>query len=169
MDINELIAIVKKKLHSQFNIENIKIEDKSFLHKNHVGNKKGKFDYCVQLLINEKLQIRHMAIESTRLSANKTLEKTTGETGYSSRLRIYPHVRLRENKMIAAAGADRLSDGMRRAFGKANSLAARVKRGQVIMEMNVKEEHLEAAKSALKKACVKLPGTPTIKVIELKN
>ena len=133
------------------------------------GNKKGKFDYCVQLLINEKLQIRHMAIESTRLSANKTLEKTTGETGYSSRLRIYPHVRLRENKMIAAAGADRLSDGMRRAFGKANSLAARVKRGQVIMEMNVKEEHLEAAKSALKKACVKLPGTPTLKVIELKN
>ena len=133
------------------------------------GNKKGKFDYCVQLLINEQMQIRHMAIESTRLAANKTLEKTTGETGYSSTLRIYPHIRLRENKMIAAAGADRLSDGMRRAFGKANSLAARVKRGQVIMEMNVKEEHVEAAKSALKKACVKLPGTPTIKVIELKK
>ena len=133
------------------------------------GNKKGKFDYCVQLLINEQMQIRHMAIESTRLAANKTLEKTTGETGYSSTLRIYPHIRLRENKMIAAAGADRLSDGMRRAFGKATSLAARVKRGQVIMEMNVKEEHVEAAKSALKKACVKLPGTPTIKVIELKK
>ena len=133
------------------------------------GNKKGKFDYCVQLLINEQIQIRHMAIESTRLAANKTLEKTTGETGYSSTLRIYPHIRLRENKMIAAAGADRLSDGMRRAFGKANSLAARVKRGQVIMEMNVKEEHVEAAKSALKKACVKLPGTPRIKVIVLKK
>ncbi len=133
------------------------------------GNKKGKFDYCVQLLINEQIQIRHMAIESTRLAANKTLEKTTGETGYSSRLRIYPHVRLRENKMIAAAGADRLSDGMRRAFGKANSLAARVKQGQVIMEMNVKKEHVDAAKLALKKACVKLPGTPSINVIELKN
>ena len=133
------------------------------------GNTKGKFEYCVQLLVNEKVQIRHMAIESTRLAANKTLEKTTGETGYSSRLRIYPHIRLRENKMIAAAGADRLSDGMRRAFGKANSLAARVNRGQVIMEMNVKKEHVEAAKSALKKACVKLPCTPTINVIELKN
>ena len=34
MDINELIAIVKK-LQTQINIENIKIEDKSFLHKNH--------------------------------------------------------------------------------------------------------------------------------------
>ena len=133
------------------------------------GIAKGDYDVCVQLLINEKIQIRHMAIESTRLAANKTLEKTTGETGYSSRLRIYPHVRLRENKMIAAAGADRLSEGMRRSFGKANSLAARVKQGQVIMEMNVKRQHLEAAKKALKGACVKLPGTPTIKVIELKK
>ena len=133
------------------------------------GNKKRKFAYCVQLLINEKVQIRHMAIESTRLAANKTLEKTTGETGYSSRLRVYPHIRLRENKLIAAAGADRLSEGMRRAFGKANSLAARVRQGQVIMEMNVDKEHVEAASSALRKACVKLPGTPTIKVFENKN
>ena len=38
MDITELIAIVKKKLLSQIKIENIKIEDKSFLHKNHSGN-----------------------------------------------------------------------------------------------------------------------------------
>ena len=133
------------------------------------GNKKGEFEYCVQLLINEKVQIRHMAIESMRLAANKTLEKTTGESGYSSRLRIYPHIRLRENKLIAAAGADRLSEGMRRAFGKANSLAARVRQGQVIMEMNVKKEHVDAASSALRKACVKLPGTPSIRVLEIKK
>ena len=52
-------------------------------------------------------------------------------------------------------------------YGKAVSLAARVKRGQCIMEMQVKKEHLEAAKKALKSACVKLPGTPTIRVIPL--
>ena len=133
------------------------------------GNKKRQFEYCVQLKINEKVQIRHMALESTRLAANKTLEKTTGETGYSSRLRVYPHVRLRENKTIAAAGADRLSEGMRRSFGKANSLAVRARQGQVIMEMNVDKEHLEAAKSALRKSCVKLPGTPTIVFFENKK
>ena len=33
MDINELITIVKNKLLNQINIE-----DKSFLHKNHKGN-----------------------------------------------------------------------------------------------------------------------------------
>ena len=131
------------------------------------GGQKGDYDFSVQLLINEKMQLTHMAIESTRLTANKTLEKATGESGYFSKLRIYPHVLLRENKMIAAAGADRLQEGMRRAFGKAVSLAARVKRGQCIMEMQVKKEHEEAAKKALKVACVKLPGTPTIRVVPL--
>ena len=131
------------------------------------GGQSGDYDVSVQLLINEKMQLTHMAIESTRLTANKMLEKTTWETGYFSKLRIYPHVLLRENKMIAAAGADRLQEGMRRAFGKAVSLAARVKRGQCIMEMQVKKEHEEAAKKALKAACVKLPGTPTIRVVPL--
>ena len=131
------------------------------------GGQKGDYDFSVQLLINEKMQLTHMAIESTRLTANKRLEKTAGETGYFSKLRIYPHVLLRENKMIAAAGADRLQEGMRRAFGKAVSLAARVKRGQCIMELQVKKEHVEAAQNALKLACVKLPGTPTIRVVPL--
>ena len=131
------------------------------------GGQKGDYYFSVQLLINEKMQLTHMAIESTRLTANKTLEKATGESGYFSKLRIYPHVLLRENKMIAAAGADRLQEGMRRAFGKAVSLAARVKRGQCIMELQVKKEHVEAAQNALKLACVKLPGTPTIRVVPL--
>ena len=68
-----------------------------------------------------------------------------------------------------SGSADRLQEGMRRAFGKAVSLAARVKRGQCIMEMQVKKEHLEAAKKALKGACVKLPGTPTIRVVPLNS
>ena len=131
------------------------------------GGKRGNYQYCVQLCLNEKIQIRHMAIESTRLAANKTLEKTTGESGYYSRLRIYPHNLLRENKQIATAGADRISEGMRRAWGKATSLGARVREGQCIMELYVNgDEHKEAAKKALKGACVKLPGTPSIKVIE---
>ena len=43
MDINELIAIVKKKLTDQIIIERIKIEDKSFLHKNHTVNQEESF------------------------------------------------------------------------------------------------------------------------------
>ncbi|HET8719714.1 MAG TPA: 50S ribosomal protein L16 [Candidatus Nitrosotenuis sp.] len=131
------------------------------------GGKKGDYDFCVQLCSNEKVQIRHMAIESARLAANKTVEQTTGETGYFSVLRIYPHILLRENKMIATAGADRLQEGMRRAFGKAVSLAARVNQGQCIMEVHVKKEHVDAAKKALSGASVKLPITPMIKVLPI--
>ena len=43
MDINNLIAIVKKKLNNEIVIEKIEVEDKSFLHKNHSGHQKGKF------------------------------------------------------------------------------------------------------------------------------
>tara|TARA_Y100000591_G_scaffold262779_1_gene235757 strand:+ start:536 stop:796 length:261 start_codon:yes stop_codon:yes gene_type:complete len=50
MDINNLIAIVKKKLNSEIIIEKLKIEDKSFLHKNHPGNEKGKFH--LKVIIN---------------------------------------------------------------------------------------------------------------------
>ena len=53
MDINELIAIVKKKLQSEIDIENIIIEDKSFLHKDHSGNQEGKFHLKISLESNE--------------------------------------------------------------------------------------------------------------------
>ena len=53
MDINELIAIVKKKLQSQINIENIIIEDKSFLHKNHKENQKEKFHLKISIKSEE--------------------------------------------------------------------------------------------------------------------
>ncbi len=122
--------------------------------------------YTRKKYIKGKPQIKIAKFEGGQ-KGNKTLEKATGESGYFSKLRIYPHVLLRENKMIAAAGADRLQEGMRRAFGKAVSLAARVKRGQCIMELQVKKEHVEAAQNALKLACVKLPGTPTIRVVPL--
>ena len=53
MDINELIAIVKKKLENQIIIENIIIEDKSFLHKNHIGNQSNKFHLKISLKSEE--------------------------------------------------------------------------------------------------------------------
>jgi hypothetical protein len=31
------------------------------------GGKRGTYQHCVQLLLNEKIQIRHMAIESTKV------------------------------------------------------------------------------------------------------
>ena len=43
MNINQLIAIVKNKLEAGIVIQELIIEDKSFLHKNHRGHQEGKF------------------------------------------------------------------------------------------------------------------------------
>ena len=64
MDINELIAIVKKKLTDQIDIESIKIEDKSFLHKNHATNQEGKFHLKINLKSPELKDMNK--IESTK-------------------------------------------------------------------------------------------------------
>ena len=65
MDINQLIAIVKKKLIEQIKLENIVIEDKSFLHKKHKNNEKGK--YHLKILIVSKVLSKLSKIESNRI------------------------------------------------------------------------------------------------------
>ena len=72
MDINELIAIIKKKLEENINIESIRIEDKSFLHKNHAGNQKGKFHLKVYLESNELKKM-------SRIESNKKIYKILDE------------------------------------------------------------------------------------------
>ena len=53
MDINDLIAIIKKKLKNKIIIESIKIEDKSFLHSKHKGNDKKKFHLKISISSKE--------------------------------------------------------------------------------------------------------------------
>jgi len=53
MNINQLIAIVKKKLETEIIIQDLKIEDKSFLHKNHKGHQEGKFHLKLIIRSNE--------------------------------------------------------------------------------------------------------------------
>ena len=64
MDINNLIAIVKKKLKNEIIIENIQIEDKSFLHVGHKGNDKNKFH--LKILINSKELSKISRIQSNK-------------------------------------------------------------------------------------------------------
>ena len=50
MNINDLIAIVKKKLTTKIIIEKINIQDKTFVHKNHPSHSEGKFH--LKIIIN---------------------------------------------------------------------------------------------------------------------
>ena len=64
MNINELIAIVKNKLEQKIVIQNLQIEDKSFLHKNHKGHQEGKFH--LKLIINSDELAKASKIVSTK-------------------------------------------------------------------------------------------------------
>jgi len=64
MNINELIEIVRSKLDAKIIIQNIKIEDKSFLHKNHKGHQEGKFHLKLTVKSNELVKLSK--IESTK-------------------------------------------------------------------------------------------------------
>jgi len=121
-----------------------------------MGDTKSSYDYKVSLVVQAPIQIRHNALEAARISANKVLFDQLGETGYVVRLRPYPHIILRENRMIATAGADRLQEGMRRAFGKPTGRAARVRAGQPILDLYVNAAHVDLAKQALKVSSSKL-------------
>src|ERR687889_1370140 len=126
------------------------------------------YDFKMELISTEKLQIRHNSLEAARLAANKRMAQA-GETSFFSTLRVYPHVLLRENKMIATAGADRLQEGMRRAFGKATGLAARIQPNQVIYEAYVTSSNLALAKEAFKVASSKLGCPIIVRVTHLKD
>ena len=49
MNIDELITNVKKKLKKNINIKKILIEDKTFLHKKHLGHESNKFHLKISI------------------------------------------------------------------------------------------------------------------------
>ena len=131
-----------------------------------LGNKKGNFPVQLALIPDEKCQVRHNALESARITVNRTMEKKMGSNNYRLRIRVYPHVILRENKQATGAGADRVSQGMRQSFGKIVSTAAMVKPGQIIMTVETTHEGIVHAKSALRKGGMKIPSPCSIKIKE---
>jgi len=121
-----------------------------------MGETKAKFEYQLKLIAQEGAQIRHNALEAARVAANRPLMDKF-PNNYRLDVHPYPHVILRENKMIFGAHADRLQDGMRRSFGKPIGTAARVEPNQTIITINVNKDGIEVAKQALKLGSAKLP------------
>jgi len=136
----------------------------------HLGNRKaaehGEFEVVLEQNADEDCQIRHTALESARQISNATIRKIAGDQNYALRVHVYPHHILRENKQATGAGADRVSQGMRNAYGKNVGTAARVKRGQTVVSIKTRPDHFEAAKDALRKASMKLPTPCTTVIVE---
>lgn len=112
----------------------------------------------LNLRFKEPCQVRHSSLEAARIAANRALSKGTTTASFHLKIRLYPHIVLREHKMATGAGADRVSGGMRGAFGKAVGTAARVQSGDTIMTLRVTPQAFKVAKEAMWKASMKLPS-----------
>tara|TARA_B100001029_G_C14987061_1_gene409650 strand:+ start:29 stop:289 length:261 start_codon:yes stop_codon:yes gene_type:complete len=66
MDINQLLVIVKKKILDNEFVEDVRLEDKSFLHKKHKTNNPNKFHIKLKIK-SEKLK------KKSRIESNKII------------------------------------------------------------------------------------------------
>jgi len=133
-----------------------------------MGNLSQEFPLEVDLVVDEACQIRHSSLEAARITANRRLMRDVGRSNFHFKVRVYPHHVLRENKQATGAGADRVSEGMRLAFGKAVGTAARVEPGQKIMTVFSNHQYLEKIKDALRHSGHKLPSPSHLKVSTIK-
>jgi len=131
-----------------------------------MGNRTKIFPIRADLVAKCSLQIRHNALESARMTCNKLLEDTLGKSSYGMKMRVYPFHVIRENPLASGAGADRMSTGMARSFGKPISVAAQIKVGKIVISVGVNKQNSEVAKRALKRASYKLPGSYAIKIVD---
>jgi len=130
-----------------------------------MGNQGKEYEYVLSLNSKADIQIRHNALESARKTANKLLE-LKAPVNYKFRIKVYPHHILRNNPLAAGAGADRMSTGMAHSFGKAVGIAAQVRKGQAIFEIEVNKDKLSVAKDALTRARMKMPCDCSISVVQ---
>jgi len=119
------------------------------------------------LVVDSDVQIRDEALEAARVNANKPLEAEIGLESYLLKIRTYPHQCLRKHSLASGAGADRVSEGMRKSFGRPSGRAVRANKNQKIISVWVKEENSDLARKSMKRAGSKLPGGTSVKMERL--
>ena len=132
-----------------------------------IGDLRTKFPVAIHFIADEPCLMRNQALEAARISGNRHIAKMAGN-GYRLKLRLYPHQVLREHKIAVGAGADRISSGMRGAFGSPVGTAARVEPGTKVFTIYTTEANVEHAREAMRKAGAKLPGTWHLKIERVK-
>ncbi len=130
-----------------------------------MGNLQADFPVVLTLKVKNRVQVRHTSLEAGRIAANRVLSSNAGSQNYHLSVRAYPHMVLRENKLATGAGADRVSSGMRAAFGKTVGTAARLERNQAILTVKIPADKVSVAKDALWRASMKFPS-PCYVVVE---
>src|SRR3989338_7704108 len=133
-----------------------------------MGDGAKEFSHTLDLVPKDTLQIRQEAIESARQTSIRLLEKKLAKNAFHFKIRKYPYHILREKSLAMGAGADRVSTGMQKPFGKPTGIAVQLKAGDRFFTVHVDKPALETAKLALERAGKKMPCSFSIIVSENK-
>lgn len=131
-----------------------------------MGNTSKQFPIKLELVNLEHGQIRHNSLESARIACNRLLELKLGKEFYVMKIVPFPHIVLREHKRLNVAQADRFQSGMKKPYGKAIGVAARIKAGEPIIIIEVDKTGVDVAKEALKRASDKVPLPSRVKITQ---
>jgi len=131
-----------------------------------MGNIKKTYSSRIELSAENNVQIRSQALEAARQACNRRLDKVCGKENYKMQLVRYPYHIYRENPLASGAGADRMSTGMQKAFGKTVGRALQIHIGECIVRVEVDKQYIKTAKEALRVAGHRLPMTCSIKVVK---
>jgi large subunit ribosomal protein L10e len=129
------------------------------------GNVHQTYRFHYSIVAREAAQVRDQSVEAARVAVVRVMERVASNN-FHFKVRKYPHNILREHKMATGAGADRISDGMRLAFGKPVGHAVRANIGDVLFTLSFRSENVADAKEALRKAACKLPMPTSVDMKE---
>jgi len=129
-----------------------------------MGDTNKDYPESVDLIPKTSLQIRQESIESGRLTAVRLLEKSIGKGGYTFRIRKFPYQIQRENPLASGAGADRMSTGMKKSFGKPIGIAVQIRAGEKLMTIATNPNNIDVAQKALHRAARKMPCSFYVRV-----
>ncbi|HLD75602.1 MAG TPA: 50S ribosomal protein L16, partial [Candidatus Norongarragalinales archaeon] len=119
------------------------------------------YDVQVDLVVKKAIHLRDNALEAARQAANKYLEKSLLDKFFFQIMK-YPHLVIREHSALGVAGADRISKGMKLAFGKPKGRMAKVHAGDSVFRVQAFKSGLSAVKMALDRAQRKMSGEFTL-------
>ncbi len=132
-----------------------------------MGDPGKEFSHCLDLVPKDNLQIRQEAIESARQTGIRLLEKKLAKNAFHFKIRKVAYHIIREKSLALGAGADRVSTGMQKPFGKPTGIAVQLKAGDRFFTVQCDEPALETARLALKRASKKMPCS--FSIVESRN
>ncbi len=102
-----------------------------------IGDQTKEFNTQFDVVAKASLQIRDQALEAMRQKLVKKLTDVCGKDNYVLKLRLYPHQIVREHKAATGAGADRVSKGMKHAYGKNTMRGLQIRKNQLFLSVVV--------------------------------